>query len=101
LNYGVDPSEMPPVIARFASSLQAAARKNSAKLSCVLLPELTHTLLGGLATDVVRSRGQLLAENAFLRQQLIVANRSLKRPSLRGHERGFLALLGQYHPDVA
>lgn len=44
-------------------------------------------------TDAIRSRRRLLAENAFLRQQLIVANRSVKRPSLRRHERGLLALL--------
>lgn len=58
-----------------------------------VFPELTSTVLGGLATDTIRSRQQLLVENTFLCQQLIVANRSVKRPSLRRHERGLLALL--------
>jgi len=56
-------------------------------------------VLGGLVTDAIRSRRQLLAENAFLRQQLIVANRSVKRPSLRRHERGLLALLASIIPE--
>ena len=78
---------------RFASSLRTAIRKISAKLSRVVWTELTATVLGGLGTDLVRSRRQLLAENALLRQQLIVASRSVKRPSLRRRERGLLALL--------
>jgi putative transposase len=86
------------VFARVVSSLRAVALKLSAKLLRMILSELTRTLLGGLATDVLRSRGQLIAENAFLRQQLIVANRTVKRPSLRRHERGLLALLASFVP---
>jgi transposase InsO family protein len=48
--------------------------------------------------DLTRSRGQLIAENAFLRQQLSVASRSVKRPGLRGHERGLLVLLARLLP---
>ncbi|HVY31890.1 MAG TPA: integrase core domain-containing protein [Polyangiaceae bacterium] len=99
MNFGVEPSEMPAVIARWVSSLRTAARKLSARLSRVVFPELTSTVPGGLARDTIRSRRQLIAENAFLRQQLIVANRSVKRPSLRRHERGLLALLASIIPD--
>jgi len=41
------------------------------------------TVTGGLIADLTRSRGELLAENAFLRQQLIFASRSVKRPGFR------------------
>ena len=33
--------------------------------------------LSGLAADLVRRRAELVAENAFLRQQLIVAHRKI------------------------
>ena len=35
----------------------------------------------GMGADVVRSRAQLLAENALLRQQLLVLRREVKRRS--------------------
>jgi hypothetical protein len=43
-------------------------------------PTAAH--LAGTGTDLVRTRGQLLAENAFLRQQLVVLGRQVKRPVL-------------------
>jgi putative transposase len=50
-------------------------------------------MLLGLAADGFRSRTELLAENALLRQQLIVAARTVKRPKVRAHERGLIVLL--------
>ena len=47
----------------------------------------------GLWRDLTRSRDQLIAENALLRQQLIVASRKVKRPIFKTHERGFVVLL--------
>lgn len=47
----------------------------------------------GLLCDVFRSRDELLAENAPLRQQLLVASRKNKRPAFRGHERGLVVFL--------
>ena len=38
----------------------------------------THA--AGTGADLLRSRAQLLAENALLRQQLLVLRRSVKRP---------------------
>jgi hypothetical protein len=55
-------------------------------------------IAGGFLADLTRSRAELLAENAFLRQQLIVASRSVKRPSFRRHERGLLVLLARLVP---
>ena len=42
------------------------------------------TPLAGAAHDAVRPRSELNAENALLRQQLIVINRKIKRPPLGG-----------------
>jgi putative transposase len=53
---------------------------------------------GGLVSDLTRSRSELIAWNAFLRQQLIVASRAVKRPAFRGLERGLLVLLARLLP---
>jgi len=53
---------------------------------------------GGFIADLTRSRSELIAENAFLRQQLSVASRAVKRPAFRGHERGLLVLLARLLP---
>jgi putative transposase len=50
-------------------------------------------IAAGLLCDVFRSRKELLAENTLLRQQLLVASRSKKRPAFRPHERGLLVFL--------
>ena len=51
---------------------------------------ITATPLGGAVTDVARSRRQLMLENALLRQQLLVLNRQVKRPKLRGQDRAVI-----------
>jgi putative transposase len=51
-----------------------------------------------LVRDVTRSRGELVAENILLRQQLIVAARASKRPKFAAHERGMLVLLARLLP---
>jgi hypothetical protein len=48
--------------------------------------------IGGLVLDLTRSRKELLAENAFLRHQLLVAVRKVKRPKLRAADR--IVLIG-------
>jgi putative transposase len=50
-------------------------------------------LVPGLVADLTRSRTELLADNALLRQQLIVLRRSTKRPEIRRHERGVMVVL--------
>ena len=42
--------------------------------------ESASTVVRGLVADIVRSKKELLAENAMLRQQLIIAARKLKQP---------------------
>jgi hypothetical protein len=56
------------------------------------------SIVGGLATDLRRSRAELTAENVLLRQQLIVASRRVKRPILRRHERTLITLLAAALP---
>jgi transposase InsO family protein len=55
-------------------------------------------LVTGFATDLTRSHKELIAENALLRQQLIVASRKVRRPPFRPHERGLLVVLAGLAP---
>ena len=52
---------------------------------------VTH--VAGTGADLLRSRTQLLAENAFLRQQLIVLRRGVTRPVVPRTDRALLVLL--------
>ena len=54
---------------------------------------ITHGPALGTVADLVRSKPQLVAENLLLRQQLIVLNRSVKRPHFTPIERGLVVLL--------
>jgi len=47
----------------------------------------------GAASDAVRSRSSLLAENALLRQQVMILRRSVKRPALGRADRVIMVLL--------
>jgi hypothetical protein len=49
-------------------------------------------VLAGLAADAFRSRDELIAENALLRQQLIVAARAKPRPTFKPRERALIVL---------
>ncbi len=55
-------------------------------------PPGTSLIVGGIH-DVVRSKPQLVIENAVLRQQRIVLNRSHKRPCFTRADRGLFILL--------
>jgi hypothetical protein len=44
-------------------------------------------------TDLKRNKSELIAENLFLRQQLIVLERQVDRPKLTQHDRRILVLL--------
>jgi putative transposase len=56
------------------------------------------SVVGGLLRDVVRSRGELIAENTLLRQQLTVAARAVKKPRFAAYERGLLVILARLVP---
>jgi putative transposase len=55
-------------------------------------PSNTALLLGTL-TDLARSKSELVAENALLRQQLIILRRHMKRPACTKTDRMLLVLL--------
>ena len=55
----------------------------------------TIILVAASLTDMTRSKADLIAENAMLRQQLIVLNRQVKRPQLTNGDRFRLVLLAR------
>jgi len=55
-------------------------------------PNTTSLLLGTL-TDQARSKSELVAENALLRQQVIILRRQVKRPACTKKDRMLLVLL--------
>jgi hypothetical protein len=55
----------------------------------------TATLVAVSLADMTRSKADLIAENAMLRQQLIVLNRQVKRPQLTNLDRLRLMLLAR------
>ncbi len=55
----------------------------------------TGTLVDGAITDVSRNKAALMAENALLRQQLIVLHRQGKRPAFMPRDRVLLVLLAR------
>jgi hypothetical protein len=72
-----------PVIERFETWFKAATKPCSNKLVI------------GTALDLKRSKSELVAENALLRQQLIVLKRQTKRPELTQRDRLLLVLLAR------
>jgi len=75
----------PPVSGLVARGRQARGT------CCWPRPAAAH--LTGTGTDLARTRGQLLAENALLRQQLLVVHHSVTRPILTPADRALLVLL--------
>ncbi len=61
-------------------------------------PASSHQVTGTLA-DLPRSRAELLAENALLRQQLIVLHRQVKTPRLTWRDRLSLLFLARLVPN--
>jgi putative transposase len=57
-------------------------------------PDATSLLLGALA-DLARNKSELVAENALLRQQLIILRRHVKRPACTKTDRILLVLLAR------
>ena len=66
--------------ARFRSAVTALVARVGTDIANALRPA---GVVGGFIGDAARTRAELLAENAMLRQQLIVAARAVKRPAFR------------------
>jgi len=75
--------------AQLGRSLARALRQ---RLSSATKPAEPAMVTDTLA-DLVRSRPALVAENAFLRQQLLILRRSVKRPRCTPADRALLVLL--------
>ena len=54
---------------------------------------VSETLVTGTVGDLLKSKTALVAENAFLRQQLVVLKRQVKQPKLTDVDRGLSVLL--------
>ena len=80
------------VLRQVVSIVQSIAKNVEARVKAWTRPA-TDSLIGGTAADLVKSKPALIAENAFLRQQLIVLQRQVKQPKLTPKERGLLVLL--------
>ena len=78
-------NQVQTVVQRGLHALRAA-------ISRLTKPIPTSPAAGTLA-DFARSKPQLIAENMVLRQQLIVLNRSVKRPHFTQADRAFFILL--------
>jgi putative transposase len=53
----------------------------------------SDSMVGGVVADLVKSKQQVILENAFLRQQVIVLKRQIARPALTAKDRSLLVLL--------
>src|SRR5215210_4504541 len=51
------------------------------------------SLISGAASDLTKSKAELMAENSLLRQQLIILNRQVKKPSFSPLDRFLLVVL--------
>ena len=76
------------------AALQALRRR----LLAATRPAAPMLVTGALA-DLTRSKPELVAENALLRQQLVVLKRSVKRPRCTPADRTRLVLLASRVPD--
>lgn len=76
---------------------RTAAQRLRARLQRMTKPA-TGSLCTGTLADLVRSKPELIAENALLRQQLIILRRSVRRPHCTRVDRALLVLLaGRLH----
>jgi putative transposase len=76
-------------VRQWADSVCQAAKR----YLCRCTKPNNHDLLLNVVTDLVRSRSELVLENALLRQQLIILRRQVKRPKLTWRDRMVFVLL--------
>jgi hypothetical protein len=76
----------------------AILEKVQAWIKAKTKPATTSQILE-TARDLLRTKAELVAENALLRQQLIVLKRSVKHPKLTRHDRWLMVLLASKLPN--
>ena len=77
------------LVRRAGHALRDSAKRVVRSTCDALMPK---SVLGGVVTDLTRTGEELLAENAALRQQLIVLSREVKKPRFRAMDRLVLVL---------
>jgi hypothetical protein len=80
------------LVHRLGARGRTAAQALRRRLLAATRPARAALITGTLA-DLVRSKPELIAENALLRQQLIVLRRGVKRPRCTPADRALLVLL--------
>src|SRR5215216_2319431 len=77
---------------RLLTAGRAAAQALRRRLRAATRPAAAPLLTGTLA-DLARTKPELVAENAFLRQQLLILGRQVRRPRCTTADRALLVLL--------
>lgn len=80
------------LICRLMTAARMAAQALRGRLQDATRPA-TAPLITGTLADLARSKPALIAENALLRQQLIILRRSVARPGCTSTDRTLLVLL--------
>ena len=80
--------------------LQSLCRGAKQRLRQWTRPDNSNDSLAiGMALDLTRSKAELVLENALLRQQLIVLQRQVKRPSLTWRGRALFVFIASKLPS--
>ncbi len=82
---------------RIKHAVQRCTQALGQRLAARTCPTPATVAVGAIA-DLVRSKPELIVENALLRQQLVILQRSVKRPALTRTDRAFLVLLASRIP---
>src|SRR5258708_2005027 len=80
------------LLASFKGGLHGAVQRVQQAIKTWLTPQSQSSVLDAIG-DTVRSRSDLIAENALLRQQLIVLKRQIKRPQFTAWDRWLMVWL--------
>ena len=81
-----------PVLHHAVNWLQPMMKKAETQIKAWTKPA-PDSLIPGTAAHLIKSKSDLIAENALLRQQRIVFKRQAKQPKLSRRDRGLLVLL--------
>ncbi len=85
------------IVNRLRSKNLSVVRHVGERIQEMVKPN-TVSLVAGAARDAIRSKTQLIAENALLRHQLIILQRQMKHPQLNNRNRLRLLLLARATP---
>ena len=74
-------------------SAVTACRRGVGRAIKAIVKPASETVVGGVVQDIVHTKAEVVAENALLRQQLLIARRGVKRLAIRRHERLLMVFL--------